>query len=128
MRRVAIAAVVLMVSGFALRAEELIREMSPKDVRQAEKDLEGMEPVMIDVTNRAPPSPDEWTAMHAEGERAGLLGSLADFRSKTIAFMNTRYYTANPAEGTLASFGKMDSAKRYDRYGQIGRASCRERV
>ena len=48
-----------------------------------------------------------------------MFGSLADFGSKTIAFMNTRYFTANPAEGTLASFGKMDSSKRYDRYGHI---------
>jgi hypothetical protein len=33
--------------------------------------------------------------------------------------MNTRYYTANAAEGTLASFGKMGSDKRYDRFGHI---------
>lgn len=81
--------------------------------------LEGIEHVMVNVTKREKPGDEEWQALHEEPQRGGWLGGLADFKSKTIAFMNTRYYTANSAEGTLCSYGKMSSDKRYDRFGQI---------
>ena len=105
--------------GNFVRGEELTQEAVVKNVGKVERGLSDSEPVMIDITHRARPSQEEWNAMHSQSARANLFGSLADFGSKTIAFMNTRYYTANPAEGTLASFGKMDSSKRYDRYGHI---------
>ena len=88
------------------------------DLKKAAQALAGLEPVMVDVTEGEPPSKEEWDSLHEEKER-GMLGSLADFRSRTVAFMNTRYFTANPAEGTLASYGKMGSDKRYDRFGHI---------
>ncbi len=106
-----------MQAGTKLRSGEIIGEANVKNVGKFERELEEGQPVMIDITHRTRPSQEEWNKMHTES--ASLLGSLADFRSKTIAFMDTRYYTANPAEGTLASFGKMDSSKRYDRYGHI---------
>lgn len=85
---------------------------------ETERLLAAMNPVALDVTDRELPSDAEWDSLH-EDEARGLFDGLSDFYSKTVAFMNTRYYTANPAEGTLASFGKMGSDKRYDRYGQI---------
>jgi hypothetical protein len=78
-----------------------------------------VEPVMIDITDRKPPSAAEWDALQEDGQRGFSLGSLADFKANTLAIMNTRYFTANAAEGTLASYGKMGSDKRYDRFGQI---------
>lgn len=78
-----------------------------------------VEPVMIDITDRKPPSAAEWDALQADGQRGLSLGSLGDFKANTLAIMNTRYFTANAAEGTLASYGKMGSDKRYDRFGQI---------
>ncbi len=106
--------------GVVLHAEVRGEELgSAVDAEKAAKLLEGMQPVMIDITDRAPPSAEEWQARQEEGQRGGMLGSLADFGSKTITFMNTRYLTANPAEATLASFGKMGAGKRYDRFGQI---------
>lgn len=81
--------------------------------------LEGLEPVMVDVTDREPPSEEEWDALHEDGQRAGFMGGVADFKSRSIAFMNTRYFTANAPEGTLASYGKMGPDQRYDRFGQI---------
>jgi hypothetical protein len=125
MRRVVVAAgSLLLIQWIAsdrclLPGGEFSGQTNSKDLHQAEKELTSTVPVMVDVTHRARPSQDEWNSLHEKGERAGLLGSLADFGSKTIAFMDTRYYTANPAEGTLASYGKMDSSKRYDRYGHI---------
>jgi hypothetical protein len=77
------------------------------------------EPVMIDITDRKPPSDAEWEALQEDGQRGFSLGSLADFKAGTLAIMNTRYFTANAAEGTLASYGKMGGDKRYDRFGQI---------
>jgi hypothetical protein len=81
--------------------------------------LEGVEHVMVNITKRERPSDEEWQALHDEPQRGGWLGGMSDFKSKTIAFMNTRYYTANSAEGTLCSYGKMSPDKRYDRFGQI---------
>ena len=81
--------------------------------------LKGMEPLMVCCTKRDPPSQQEWIALSQDTQRGGLLGSIADFNSKTIAFNNTRYYTANATEGTLASYGKMSADKRYDRFAQI---------
>jgi hypothetical protein len=81
--------------------------------------LKGMEPIMVCCTKRDPPSPQEWSALSHDTQRGALLGGVADFKSRTIAFNNTRYYTANSTEGTLASYGKMGGDKRYDRYAQI---------
>lgn len=108
-----------MLAGSAVHSGEFTSDTNVKNVGRFEREVEQSQPVMVDITNREPPSKEEWNSLHQKAESANLLGSLADFRSKTIAFMNTRYYTANPAEGTLASFGKMDSSKRYDRYGHI---------
>jgi hypothetical protein len=80
--------------------------------------LESMQPVMISLEDREAPSDEEWESLQTE-ERRTLLGGLSDFRSSTISFMDTRYYTHNRAEGTLASYGKMDDKKRFDRYGHI---------
>jgi hypothetical protein len=85
---------------------------------ETEKLLAAMHPVALDVSDRELPSNTEWDSLH-EDEARGLFDGLADFHSRTVAFMNTRYYTPNQAEGTLASFGKMGSDKRYDRYGHI---------
>lgn len=83
--------------------------------------LRGMEPLMVCCTKREPPSQQEWTALSQDGQRggSGLLGSIADFKSRTIAFNNSRYFTLNATEGTLASYGKMGADKRYDRFAQI---------
>ena len=81
--------------------------------------LKGMEPLMVCCTKRDPPSHDEWSALSHDVQRAALSGGIADFKSRTIAFNNSRYYTANATEGTLASYGKMAGDKRYDRFGQI---------
>src|SRR5262245_19792289 len=81
--------------------------------------LKGMQPCMICCTKRDLPSPQEWLALTHDTQRSALLGGVADFKSRTIAFNNSRYYTFNATEGTLASYGKMGSDKRYDRYAQI---------
>ncbi|HEY2761374.1 MAG TPA: hypothetical protein VGI75_11535, partial [Pirellulales bacterium] len=81
--------------------------------------LRGVEPLMVCCTKRDPPSPQEWSALSHEPQRSALSGSIADFKSRTVAFNNSRYYTANATEGTLASYGKTGSDKRYDRFGQI---------
>jgi hypothetical protein len=81
--------------------------------------LKGMEPLMVCCTKRDPPSQQEWAALSQDTQRGGLFGSIADFNSKSIACNNSRYYTANATEGTLASYGKMAGDKRYDRYAQI---------
>jgi hypothetical protein len=81
--------------------------------------LEGLEPVMVDVTDRDKPSEAEWDALHEDSQRAAFMGGVGDFKSRSIAFMNTRYFTANAPEATLASYGKMGADQRYDRFGQI---------
>jgi hypothetical protein len=81
--------------------------------------LDEMPPVMVSLTQREPPSDDEWRALHEDSQRAGLFGSLGDLKSQTVSFMNTRYYTLNSAEGTLASYGKMSPRGGFDRYGHI---------
>jgi len=78
-----------------------------------------MQPVMVPVTDGELPSIEEWDALHTDTERAGLFGSLGDLKSQTISFMNTQYFTANRAEGTLASFGKLNAKKGFDRFGHI---------
>ncbi|HEY2883329.1 MAG TPA: hypothetical protein VGJ15_12865 [Pirellulales bacterium] len=94
-------------------------EQKKQDLTADEKCLHGMEPCCLCITKRDRPSIEEWSALQAEPVRGGGLGGIPDFKSKSITFMNTRYYTANSAEGTLASFGKMSADKRYDRFGQI---------
>src|SRR5262249_42127792 len=81
--------------------------------------LHGMEPLMVCCTKRAPPSQSEWSALSQDAQRSGLLGGVSDFKSRTIAFNSSRYYTLNATEGSLASYGKMGSDRRYDRFGQI---------
>lgn len=80
--------------------------------------LQDMPAVMVPLTNREAPSEEEWESLHEDTQRAGLFGSLADFKSPTISFMGTRYFTNNCAEGTLASYGKMDKSG-FDRFGHI---------
>jgi hypothetical protein len=93
-------------------------EFAQAEKPEIEKLLAGQEPVMLDITDRDPPDDDEWESLNTT-ERAGFMGGLGDFKSQTVAFMNTRYFTANPLEGSLASYGKMGPDKRYDRFGQI---------
>ncbi len=81
--------------------------------------LRGMEPLMVCCTKRTPPTQSEWSALSQDAQRSGLLGGVSDFKSRTIAFNSSRYYTLNATEGTLASYGKMGSDRRYDRFGQI---------
>ena len=80
--------------------------------------LPDLAPVMLDLTNRGLPSPEEWRILH-DDDRGGPLGSIADFHSNTVSFLGTRYHTVNAPEGTLASYGKIDADHRYDRYGLI---------
>jgi len=77
-----------------------------------------MQPVMVPVEDETP-SDEEWDALHKDTQRAGLFGSLGDLKSPTISFMNTQYFTNNRAEGTLASYGKLDAKKGFDRFGHI---------
>ena len=81
--------------------------------------IDGLPPVMVAMPDGEAPSSEEWNSLHSEPQRASLFGSLGDFKSQTVAFMNTKYLTANRAEGTLASFGKADEKKGFDRYGHI---------
>ena len=74
---------------------------------------------MVSLTDRKAPSVHEWKALHESTRSAGLFGSLGDLKSQTISFMDTDYFTPNCAEGTLASYGKMDAKNRFDRYGHI---------
>jgi hypothetical protein len=85
----------------------------------ADAEIESMRPVMVSLADRDPPSDEEWEALHEDTDRAGLFGSLGDLKSRTISFMDTQYFTPNCAEGTLASFGKVDGKHRFDRYGHI---------
>jgi hypothetical protein len=80
--------------------------------------VDDQQPVMISLADREAPSDEEWDALHEDTQRAGLFGSLGDLKSQTISFMDTQYFTANCAEGTLAAFGKMEK-NRFDRYGHI---------
>lgn len=79
-------------------------------------------PIMLDITDRDPPSAEEWKSLHQETNR-GLLGDggLGDFSSKYIRVNGTRYWTANATEGTLASYGKKitENPQHYDRMGHI---------
>ena len=84
-----------------------------------ETEVEGLQPVMVAISDDEVPSQEEWNSLHNDVQRASLFGSLGDLKSPTISFMNTQYYTANRAEGTLASFGKLDGKKGFDRYGHI---------
>jgi hypothetical protein len=86
---------------------------------EAAAEIEGMQPVMVSLADRDPPSDEEWEALQEDTDRAGLFGSLGDLKSRTISFMDTQYFTPNCAEGTLASFGKVDNKHRFDRYGHI---------
>jgi hypothetical protein len=88
-------------------------------VDDAQVEQEEMQPVMVSLADRDAPSDEEWESLHEETDRSGLFGSLGDLKSQTISFMDTQYFTSNCAEGTLASFGKMDNKKRFDRYGHI---------
>jgi hypothetical protein len=78
--------------------------------------------VMLDVTDREPPSAEEWKSLHQEVSR-GLFGDggLGDFASKHIRVNGTRYWATNATEGTLASYGKKttDNPQHYDRMGHI---------
>jgi len=79
-------------------------------------------PIMLDVTDREPPTAEEWKSLHQETNR-GLFGDggLGDFSSKHIRVNGTRYWTTNATEGTIASYGKKitDSPQHFDRMGHI---------
>ena len=82
----------------------------------------GPEPVMVDISDREPPSAAEWESLQKETTRA-LFGSggLDDFSSSRIRVNGTRYWTANATEGTVASYGKKINSKPecFDRMGHI---------
>jgi hypothetical protein len=79
-------------------------------------------PIMLDITDREPPTAEQWKALHLETNR-GLFGDggLGDFSSKHIRVNGTRYWTVNATEGTIASYGKKtsDSPQHFDRMGHI---------
>jgi len=79
-------------------------------------------PIMLDITDREPPSAEEWKSLHQEVSR-GLFGDggLGDFAGKFIRVNGTRYWATNATEGTLASYGKKttDNPQHYDRMGHI---------
>lgn len=79
-------------------------------------------PVLLDITDREPPSDEEWNELHDITSR-GLLGDggLGDFSSKFIRVNGTRYWTTNATEGTLAAYGKKitDKPQHFDRMGHI---------
>lgn len=81
-----------------------------------------MQPVMISLANREAPSEEEWDAMH-DGSERGFFDSLTNVKSQTVTFMDTKYFTTNCAEGTLAAYGKSDGKNRFDRYGHIAGVS-----
>ena len=93
--------------------------LTPVLAAEIDEDVEGMQPVMVSLSDREAPSDDEWESLHKKDDHRGLFGSLGDLKSETISFMDTDYFTPNCAEGTLASFGKMDGNNRFDRYGHI---------
>ena len=73
-----------MQSGSFVRGEELTQESVVKNVGKVERGLADSEPVMIDITNRAPPSQEEWNAMHAQRREptcSGVWPTLAARRS-----------------------------------------------
>jgi hypothetical protein len=94
----------------------IARSDDPKAEKIAE--VEGLQPVMVSLADREAPSDEEWGSLRNDTQR-GLFGSLSDLKSQTISFMDTRYFTPNCAEGTFASYGKMDRQNRFDRYGHI---------
>ena len=79
-------------------------------------------PIMLDITDREPPTAEQWKALHLETNR-GLFGDggLGDFSSKHIRVNGTRYWTVNATEGTIASYGKKitDNPQHFDRMGHI---------
>jgi len=79
-------------------------------------------PIMLDITDRDPPSAEEWKSLHQEVSRGVVRdGGLADFSSKHIRVNGTRYWTTNATEGTVASYGKksMENPQHFDRMGHI---------
>ena len=100
-----------------LLAAARARSATPEEVDA--NGIEGMTPVMVSLADGEAPSDEEWESLHSDTQRAGLFGSLGDLKSQTVSFMDTSYFTPNCAEGTLASYGKMDSKNRFDRYGHI---------
>lgn len=79
--------------------------------------IDGMEPLFVPLKDRDAPSDEEWDAL--QHDTRGFFDGIADFRKTTISFMDTEYFTLNRAEGTLASYGKADGKKGFDRYGHI---------
>src|SRR5262245_40098601 len=115
MRQACFAALVAL--GLAVSASATLAD--DFDISAADM-IDGMRPVMVPLDGREPLSDDEWEALQEGSERAvltGLFGKLGDLKRQTISFMDTRYFTPNSAEGTLASYGKMDTKNRFDRYG-----------
>jgi hypothetical protein len=113
-RKIALTALLLMVTMLLGRTP-----VHGEEPANSSSLLRGMEPMMVCCTKRDPPSQQEWTALSQDTQRSGFLGGIADFKSRTIAFNNSRYFTLNATEGTLASYGKMGADKRYDRFAQI---------
>jgi hypothetical protein len=97
-------------SATAAAEEAKTREVDP---------LKGQAPVLMSLAKRDAPSDEEWEDLHDGKERANLFGSLGDLKAETVSFMDTRYYTGNSAEGTLASYGKAAGKNSFDRYGHI---------
>lgn len=91
------------------------------DERKAKEEdaLSGQTPVVVSLKKREVPSDEEWDELHDGKERANLFGSLGDLKSETVSFMDTKYFTSNPVQGTLASYGKTVGKNSYDRYGHI---------
>ena len=116
MRRAIFGASLLALALFGSAIPSCARAADPLKFEQM---MEGHEPVAINISDRDRPSENEWCSMCQDGQRSGMLGNVVDFKSRSVAFMNTRYFTANSFEGTLASYGKMGPDKRYDRFGQI---------
>lgn len=100
----------------SLRAED---KQAPK-----EQDLTtGITPVMVSLKDREAPSDEEWEALHKETVRGNLFNSLGNMKSDTVSFMDTKYFTTNSGEGTIASYGKTGSKGGYDRYGHVAGVS-----
>jgi hypothetical protein len=78
-------------------------------------------PILVDITDRAPPTDEEWKELHEEGSRGFGDGGLGDFSSRIIRVNGTSYWTTNATEGTLASYGKkiVGKPQHFDRMGHI---------
>ena len=103
----------------ACRTDAIVCAQEPTAETEDVDAIEGMEPLMVSLDDRDAPSAKEWNELHKASRKYALIGSLGDLKSQIISFMDTDYFTPNCAEGTLASFGKMDSKNRFDRYGHI---------